>query len=214
MQSLASDSRYASSLNIKWGQISRIIEKLNHKDEFKGIALLNFDENEIDQWKQLIPETEQVVLHLKHVPENITWESLYPEWIDEEEELKVPSCPSLPQIQVPRKPRIDLIAVKLPCNKSGRSSRDVAQMHLQLEAARLAASTKSHCQVHVLLITDHFPIPNLFSCKELVSRDGNTWLYKPEPLRLREKIRLPIGSCELALPVEPKGNFHLTEATF
>ncbi|OWM88994.1 hypothetical protein CDL15_Pgr024012 [Punica granatum] len=204
-ESLAQDPRYLSSLNIDWDEISRIIEKLNNLDEYPGIGLLNFDEKEIGQWKQLFPETEQLILHLERAPGNLTWEMLYPEWIDEEEESVIPSCPSLPQLQVPHKPRIDLIAVKLP---SGRSSRDVARLHLQLEAARLAASSKIQHQIHVLLVTDHFPIPNLFSCKELVAREGNAWLYKPDPFRLLEKVWLPIGSCELALPIEPEGPFY------
>ncbi|XP_048130548.1 putative UDP-glucuronate:xylan alpha-glucuronosyltransferase 3 isoform X2 [Rhodamnia argentea] len=211
-ETAGADTRYASLLDISWDQISTAIEKLTDKNEYQGVGLLNFNDNEIDNWKQLFPDSEHVMLHLEHVPHNVTWESLYPEWIDEEEEFEVPTCPFLPQLQIPGKPRLDLIAVKLPCDKSGRWSRDVARLHLQLAAARLAASAKSYHQVRVLFVTECFPIPNLFTCKELITHNGNVWLYEPDLNKLREKARLPVGSCELAVPLKAKEHFYSERA--
>ncbi|KAE8684382.1 UDP-glucuronate:xylan alpha-glucuronosyltransferase 1 [Hibiscus syriacus] len=190
----AADPRYISTLDVNRDQISNVIEKLTDRDEYQGIGLLNFNNTKTDQWKQLLPNAEHVVLQLDHVTGNVTWESLYPEWIDEEEEFEVPKCPSLPSLQFPGKPQIDLIAVKLPCNKAGKWSRDVSHLHFQLAAARLAASAKGLHPVHVLLLTDRFPLPNLFTCKDLFAHEGNTWLYTPNLHRLREKARLPVGS--------------------
>lgn len=196
------DERYVSSLDVNWNHIFEVIE-----NDFQGIGLLNFNHSEIDQLNQLIPDIDHVVLPLDFVSNNVTWEALYPEWIDEVEDFKVPTCPILPTIKVPGKPRIDLIAVKLPCRKSIGSSRDVARLHLQLSAARLAATSEGFHTVRVLLLTDCLPIPNLFTCKELVVRQGNVWLYEPNLHTLREKVQLPVGSCELALPLKTKGQF-------
>ncbi|XP_010110482.2 putative UDP-glucuronate:xylan alpha-glucuronosyltransferase 3 [Morus notabilis] len=206
------DLRYLSPLDTNWDQISDALDKLTDKDTYKGIGLLNFNNSEIKQWKELIPDAEHVVLHLDRVSFNTTWESLYPEWIDEEEEFDVPTCPSLPKIQYPGKPRLDLIAVKLPCNKSGSWSRDAARLHLQLEAARLAASSKGYHPMLVLMVTECFPTPNLFTCKDLVVREGDIWLYQPNLNKLREKVQLPVGSCELAVPLKAKENFHSERA--
>ena len=203
--SVPADLRYVSSLQINWNEILDFVEKLSHKNDYRRIGLLNFNDNEIDNWKELFPDSEQVVLHLNYAPNNVTWESLYPEWIDEEQESEVPACPSLPKIQIPESSPLDLVAVKLPCNKSGSWSRDVARLHLQLEAARLAALSQGYHPVHVLLVTDCFPIPNLFTCKDLVRHEGNAWLYEPKLNTLREKLQLPVGSCELALPLKAKG---------
>lgn len=203
----AVDPRYISTSDIDWAHISDIIEKLNDSSEYQGIGLLNFNESEIDNWKQLLPDIEHVVLRLDHVAEEVTWESIYPEWIDEEEEFEVPTCPLLPKLKVPGKPRLDFIAVKLPCNKSGRWSRDVARLHLQLAAANLAASAKSYHPVRLLLVTDCFPTPNLFTCKDRILHEGNLWLYQPNLNTLREKIQLPVGSCELTVPLKAKGQF-------
>lgn len=200
------DQSYTSLLDINWDEASAAMERLSNRDEYKGIGLLNFNEEEISQWKQLLPEAEHIVLFTDYASPNVTWETLYPEWLDEEEEFDIPTCPSLPRIHYPGKPRLDLIAVKLPCDKSKNNwARDIARFHLQLESARVAASAKGYHPVHILLITDCFPTPNLFTCKELIVREGNTWLYKPNLNKLREKLNLPVGSCELAVPLNTEG---------
>lgn len=193
------DPRYISHLDINWDDISNLVEKIPDQNKVQRVGLLNFNSSEINQWKQLLPYANHTVLKLDYADKNITWEVLYPEWIDEEQEDELPSCPSLPKIEVPGK-RLDLIAVKLPCQNDGNWSRDVARLHLQLAAAGLAASSKGNYPVHFLFVTKCFPIPNLFTCKELVAHGGNAWLYKPNLNVLREKLQLPIGSCELALP--------------
>ncbi|KAI5394312.1 variant 4, putative UDP-glucuronate:xylan alpha-glucuronosyltransferase 3 [Lathyrus oleraceus] len=174
------DPRYVSHLNIDWNQITNVLENLKDKETYQGVGLLNFNGSEIDHWKQLVPETEHVVLHLNYASNNITWEDLYPEWIDEEEEYEFPTCPSLPRIQI--------------------------------EAARLAATSKGLRPVHVLFVTDCFPAPNLFTCKDIIQREGNIWLYEPDLHKLREKLQLPIGSCELSVPFKAKENFHSERA--
>ncbi|KZV43109.1 UDP-glucuronate:xylan alpha-glucuronosyltransferase 3-like [Dorcoceras hygrometricum] len=199
---------YASHLDIEWDEVSVVLEKLTDRNEYKGIGLLNFNEKEATRWKQLFPDSEHVTLFLDSVPLNITWETLYPEWLDEEEEFEVPICPTLPKSSFSGKPRLNLIIVKLPCDKSKNWSRSVARFHLQLEAARLVASTKGLYPVHILLITECFPTPNLFTCKELVVHEGNAWLYKPDPNQMREKLHLSVGSCELSVPLKSKATWH------
>ncbi|KAL6504117.1 hypothetical protein OROGR_026040 [Orobanche gracilis] len=210
------DKSYLSHIDINWDEVSSAIEKLSDRDEYKGIGLLNFDEREIIEWKQLLPDAaEHVMLVMDYASHNVTWDTLYPEWLDEEEEFEVPTCPSLPKIQFTGRPRLDLIVAKLPCDKSNSMwSRDVARFHLQLEVARLAASTKGYHPVHVLLITECFPIPNLLTCKDLIVREGNVWLFKPNLSRLREKFHLPVGSCELAVPLNAKGCCHAAEINY
>ncbi|KMT19454.1 hypothetical protein BVRB_1g010840 [Beta vulgaris subsp. vulgaris] len=198
------DKHYVSDLAIDWNHVSEVMKTLTDKNDYKTIGLLNFKESEVDSWQEMLPSPEHIILHLDHVPKSLVWETLYPEWIDEEEDFEIPGCPSLPSIQAPRNARMDLIAVKLPCKKLGKWWRDVARLHLQLAAARLAASAKGSYDVHVLFITECFPVPNLFTCKELLLRAGNAWLYKPNLNTLREKVQLPVGSCELALPLNPK----------
>lgn len=197
------DPRYTSNLHINWDDISKVLDQLKEKD-YHTIGLLNFNQDELRLWSQMIPDAEHTILRLDPADEDITWETLYPEWIDEEEEEDVPICPNLPKPNPPRK-RLDLIVVKLPCGTHKKNwSRDVARLHLQLAASWLAAYAKGNYPVHLLFVTNCFPIPNLFPCKELVKHEGNAWLYRPNLDALREKLQLPVGSCELALPLKDK----------
>lgn len=202
------DPRYVSYLDIQWNDISKALENLHPAKGKLKIGLLNFNFTEFGHWKQMYPHTDPSVIRLDSAEKSITWAKLYPEWIDEEEETKIPACPSLPDPEFRSGSQFDVIAVKLPCSRSGSWSRDVARLHLQLSAAKVAvASSRSASPVHVLVVTDCFPIPNLFSCKYLARREGDAWLYMPDLSSLREKLRLPVGSCELVVPLKAKGQF-------
>ncbi|ONK56531.1 uncharacterized protein A4U43_C10F9760 [Asparagus officinalis] len=198
-----SDSRYVSNLGSNWTQISKVMGKLDGRRGRLKLGLLNFNLTEVNYWQQLLPRAHSSVVRLEYAKKNLTWEDLYPEWIDEEEESEVPTCPSLPEPVSALGVQFDLVAVKLPCNRTAMNwSRDIARFHLQLVAAKLAAASgEGLYKAHVLFVTDCFPIPNLFSCKNLVIREGNTWLYRPDLSVLREKLQLPIGSCQLAVPL-------------
>ncbi|MBA0769079.1 hypothetical protein Gotri_017846 [Gossypium trilobum] len=146
------DSRYVSDIDIDWDDVMKVVETMGEQHDYQGIGLLNFNTTEVTYWKHLIPDATHIVLHLDYADMNVTWDSLYPEWIDEEQEEKVPVCPSLPKIEVPGI-RLDLVAVKLPCRNEGNWSRDVARLHLQLAAASLATSAKGFYPMHVLFIS-------------------------------------------------------------
>ncbi|XP_020588059.1 UDP-glucuronate:xylan alpha-glucuronosyltransferase 1-like [Phalaenopsis equestris] len=196
------DPRYASNVDIKWSEIQQAMTKMDAKQNLK-IALLNFNNTEIIHWQKLLPGAKISNVKLEKAEKNLTWDDLYPEWIDEEEESEVPFCRSLPNPEVPKESKFGLVAVKLPCNKTGNWTRDIARLHLQLAAAKISSYSKGgHESAHVLVVSDCLPIPNLFPCRLLVTRKGNAWLYKPNLQVLRHKLELPIGSCELSLPLK------------
>ncbi|XP_047332087.1 UDP-glucuronate:xylan alpha-glucuronosyltransferase 1-like [Impatiens glandulifera] len=202
------DQRYTSTGDdLSWDEISEAISKISNLTEIQSIGLLNFNKHEIHTWENLIiPEAKHIVpLHLDYIDKSLTWELLYPEWIDEEQEEKVPVCPSFPKIKVPER-RLDIIVVKLPCRDDVKWARDVARLHLQRAAAGLAVNAKGYYSVHLLFASGSrcFPLPNLFPCKEIVFRGRKTWLYKPNLNVMREKLQFPVGSCELSLPLLPK----------
>ena len=192
------DPRYVSSADVQWADVYTAIEDLSAGNQELKIGLLNFNSTEYGSWSRILPESHVSIVRLEP--------KLYPYWIDEEEESEIPSCPSFPEPNVRRGAWFDVVAVKLPCTRVAGWSRDVARLHLQLSAAKLAVtSSRGNRKVHVLYVTDCFPIPNLFPCKNLVKHEGNAWLYRPDLKAVREKLRLPVGSCELAIPLKAKG---------
>lgn len=117
----APNSGYASSLKIDWSQIETAVKLQVAPAEDGGglrVALLNFDAGEVEEWRARLPQTEASTVRLDPVGKNVTWEHLYPEWIDEEELYGAPSCPDLPEPAAAGTELYDVVAVKLPCGRA------------------------------------------------------------------------------------------------
>ncbi|GLJ25132.1 hypothetical protein SUGI_0480690 [Cryptomeria japonica] len=198
------DERYVAVEEVDWSQVSKYLASLNKLEKELKVGLLNFGEEEVQKWQQLAPGSEFITFTFDYARRDVKWETLYPEWIDEDEAFEVPKCPQLHLPKVPKNTKLDVVAAKLPCRKWEKNwSRDVARLHLQLAAANLAVSSKGH-GVYVLLITEWWPSPNIFTCKDLISHENDTWLYKPNASILKSKLKLPVGSCQLAVPLKAK----------
>jgi hypothetical protein len=186
-----------SNVWIDWSRISTAVQQVAGAEDQLRVGLLNFDGEEMDQWRTVLPRTATV-----------SAEHLYPEWIDEEELYAAPACPDLPEpAPAPEGLEYDVVAVKLPCSSAAGWSKDVPRLHLQLAAARLAAAGRKPEAAHVVVVSQCFPAPNLFRCKDEVMRDGDVWLYRPDVGELRRKLSLPIGSCKLAMPLKALGMY-------
>ncbi|KQJ99881.1 putative UDP-glucuronate:xylan alpha-glucuronosyltransferase 3 isoform X1 [Brachypodium distachyon] len=208
----ADSGGYASSLRIDWSLISKAVQEAAARGVEGGghglrVGLLNFDGDEVEQWRTVLPESAAAsAVHLERVGSNVTWEHLYPEWIDEEELYAAPTCPDLPEPQPAAEGAqygYDIVAVKLPCSGASGWSKHVPRLHLQLAAARLASGRGSSA-AHVVVVSPSrcFPAPNLFRCKDEAMHDGDVWLYRPDMAELRHKLALPVGSCKLAMPLK------------
>lgn len=216
----AANSGYASSLSIDWSQIETAAKHFAPAAGGSGgtrtrVALLNFDDGEVEEWKARMPHTDASAVRLDHVGSDVTWDHLYPEWIDEEELYGAPACPDLPEPTVaPEEEAYDVVAVKLPCRRAASWSKDVARLHLQLAAARLATRARhgESAAAHVLVVSRCFPMPNLFRCRDEVARDGDVWLYRPDVSDLSRKLELPVGSCKLAMPFRALGEPYVSAA--
>jgi hypothetical protein len=201
------DSGYLSNVRIDWSRISMAVQEVSIAEDQLRVGLLNFDGEEMDQWRTLFPRNAAVsAVHLERVSSNVTWEHLYPEWIDEEELYAAPTCPYLPEPAVEGL-EYDVVAVNLPCSGATGWSKDVPRLHLQLAAARLAIAGRSEKAAHVVVVSQCFPAPNLFRCKDEVIRDGDVWIYRPDVGELRRKLALPVGSCKLAMPIKALGTY-------
>lgn len=73
-----------------------------------------------------------------------------------------------------------------------------------LGAATLAAKTGSG-SIHVLILSECRPLVNLFTCGDLVEHRGQGWLYKVDVEQIRKHLSLPVGSCQLSVPLHDQG---------
>ncbi|WOL02791.1 hypothetical protein Cni_G11510 [Canna indica] len=174
------------------------------------LALVNIGESEVFDWG-LVGRTTTV--DFERVSRNFKWEDLFPEWIDEEEENEGPSCPEIPMPDLSSpssRGEVDVVVAKLPCerNTSSAWTRDVFRLQVHLVAAHVAARRgrrDGRGAVKVLLRSACRPMMELFRCDDVVAREGEWWMYEVEAWRLEEKVALPVGSCNLALPLWEKG---------
>ncbi|KAG8058999.1 hypothetical protein GUJ93_ZPchr0002g26318 [Zizania palustris] len=233
------DFGYVSSLMVDWPKISNAVRGVvrEEDDGDAKVALLNFDDDEIHQWRTMLPWTVATAVHLDHVERNVTWEHLYPEWIDEEEIYgHPPTCPDLPEPAVPEEEEeFDIVAVKpasVPPRGQLVQGRAAAAPPARRGAPSRAPPRPAPAPAHVLVVSQCFPIPNLFRCKDEVARDGDVWpgaerlgfnlvyrlkrctLYRPDVAALRQKLSLPVGSCKLAVPFKALGTYQSFNTKF
>lgn len=183
----------------------------------KKIGMVNMEID--DEWKkygQIVP------IHFEKVSEYFEWKHLFPEWIDEEEEIDGPMCPEIPMPDFDKYRSLDMIVAEIPCNKSNSKyqgneeegwRRDVFGLQVHLIVANLAVKTGNKGLLNmrrtrtkvVFLSKCSRPMPELFRCDDLLKQEGNWWYFEPNLDRLHHKISLPVGSCNLALPLWGKG---------
>ncbi|KAM7253506.1 hypothetical protein ACFE04_021660 [Oxalis oulophora] len=69
-ESVSVDQRYKSTLDINWDHISEVIDKLTDKDKYQGIGLLNFNDNEHENWKEYFGQGVCGSKHLNKSPKS------------------------------------------------------------------------------------------------------------------------------------------------
>ncbi|KAJ8772831.1 hypothetical protein K2173_028008 [Erythroxylum novogranatense] len=171
------------------------------------IGMINMDDDEdVSDWKV---NGETVPVHFDRVSEQFKWEDLFPEWIDEEEESDVPSCPELPMPEFKDYDGIDVIVAKLPCRYPEEGwNREVLRLQVHLIVANLAVKKGRRDwkrRTKVVMWSKCRPMMELFRCDDLVRQEGDWWLFEAEVARLEQKVSLPVGSCKLSLPLWSQG---------
>eukprot|EP01018_Ginkgo_biloba_P005559 Gb_33343 [translate_table: standard] len=191
---------------IDWRRLNSMISSLMEINEKMQIALVNIEEEEAQQWETLGKTT---VIKFEQVAEDLTWQDLFPEWIDEEEQYAPPVCPTvpMPDISDGNESRFDLVIARLPCRKAEEQwSRDVVRLQVHLASATVAARSASKSgrgkKMPMLFLSSCRPMPDLFRCEDLVKRQDDAWLYAADVPKLALKLSLPVGSCQLAVPLQ------------
>lgn len=175
----------------------------------KKIGTVNMEEVDVSEWNR-----NRVSVKFEEVSELFKWEDLFPEWIDEEEESDVPTCPEIPMPDFKQYGNMEMIVAKLPCKEEEDEKgwrRDVHRLQVHLVVAHLAAK-KGTRNTKVALWSKCRPMLDLFRCNDLVRKEGDWWLYHPDIAKLEQKVSLPLGSCKLALPLWGQGTYVRTHA--
>ncbi|KAL5558866.1 hypothetical protein UlMin_035077 [Ulmus minor] len=172
------------------------------------IGMVNLEEEDLSEWVRI---GESRDIEFERVSELFKWEDLFPEWIDEEEESDVPTCPEIPMPDFKKYGKMDVIVVKLPCGNVSEPGwgRSVLRLQVHLVAANLAVKKGRRDwnggRTKVVFWSKCRPMMELFRCSDLVKREGDWWFFQPDMPKLEQKLALPVGSCKLALPLWGQG---------
>ncbi|OVA05487.1 Glycosyl transferase [Macleaya cordata] len=198
------------------------------KKEFGGnkeikIGLVNIQHEDDHQqneyyWKAL---GETVLVDFERVSNEKVWKDFFPEWIDEEEKNGTPpKCPEIPMPRFEEYREFDVVISRVPCGNigtdddddddddKGKGIRDLFRLQVNLVVANLVArrsTDENDRPVYVVFMGYCGPMLEIFRCDDLVKREGQFWIYKPDLRRLKQKVQMPIGTCQLATPFVNQG---------
>ncbi|CAN4092719.1 unnamed protein product [Withania somnifera] len=156
---------------------------LNKMGRGMKIGMVNMEDEDVSEWKV---HGQIIKIKFENVSNLLKWKDLFPEWIDEEEEMDGTECPEIPMPDFNNyRNNMDMLVVKLPCKYPQEGwGKDVYRLQVNLVAANLAV--KRGCR----------PMVDLFRCEELKKREGDWWYYKTDLNNLAKKFH-----CQLVLVI-------------
>ncbi|WMV11943.1 hypothetical protein MTR67_005328 [Solanum verrucosum] len=187
----------------QWFQLLQ--DEIKDKSTLK-IGLVNLDDVSFFDYVGLHGAKNMETFDVKFpkVSNKIKWKDLFPEWIDEKEVSAKPTCPEIPMPVFEVYEELDVVVAKVPCKHVGvDGSRDVFRLQVNLVVANLLVrigSWNKNRPVYAVFIGDCGPMWEIFRCEDMLLHEENLWVYKPELKRLKQKILMPVGSCQLARP--------------
>ncbi|XP_076931551.1 UDP-glucuronate:xylan alpha-glucuronosyltransferase 2-like isoform X2 [Bidens hawaiensis] len=171
------------------------------------IGMVNMEGEDLSDWTSI---EKTIPVTFEKVSEYFEWKDLFPEWIDEEEEMHQALCPEIPMPEYEKYGYMDMIVVKIPCKYPAEGwARDVYRLQLHLIAANMAVRRGRRSwsrKPKVVVLSKCRPMVEIFRCDDMLVHDGDWWYYQPDIKRLEQKVYLPVGTCSLALPLWGKGN--------
>ncbi|PKI51546.1 hypothetical protein CRG98_028106 [Punica granatum] len=177
------------------------------------VGLVNMDGGAVSEYGSgLNGRAETVAVSFDRISGSLKWEDFFPEWIDEDEKFAPPSCPEIPMPILGEYHDLDVIVARVPCGNAmnKRVPRDLLRLQVNLVVANLLVvdgweKHKNDRKVYAVFLGSCGPMVEIFRCDDLVARVGDHWVYKPDQRKLKQKVLMPVGSCQLAPPYAVDG---------
>ncbi|XP_059311200.1 putative UDP-glucuronate:xylan alpha-glucuronosyltransferase 5 [Lycium ferocissimum] len=184
-------------------------DELKDKSTLK-IGLVNLDDVSFLDYVGLhgAENIETFYVKFPNFSDKIKWKDLFPEWIDENEVSAKPTCPEIPMPVFEDYEELDVVVAKVPCKHVGAGSRDVFRLQVNLVVANMlvrGGGWNKKRPVYAVFIGDCGPMWEIFRCEDMLLHEENLRVYKPDLKKLKEKILMPVGSCQLARPYAEQG---------
>ncbi|KAK9215542.1 hypothetical protein WN944_007547 [Citrus x changshan-huyou] len=175
-----------------------IVEKHINGHKIK-VGLVNINDDDDDDYNSVRGDLHVETVHVRfdHVGEDKKWEDFFPEWIDEDHKWAPPACPDIP-MPAQDYPYLDVIVAmgSLPRRWRCRLQVNLVVANLAVESGWLKPDVDR--PVYVVFVGSCGAMVEMFRCDDLVEHAGDYWVYKPDLRRLKHKVLIPVGSCQIA----------------
>ncbi|CAI9102234.1 OLC1v1000473C1 [Oldenlandia corymbosa var. corymbosa] len=196
----------------KWYQI--IAQKFGKRKIRVGLVNINSETSQSIIESMHGAAAEIVKVEFQHVDGNVQWDDLFPGCINEDEpkQQKCPEIPMPPRMEEHRE--FDVVVADVPCPKGGDEngfgSRDVFRLQVNLVVAQLLVKNEGEIYhvnrlKYAVLMGSCGPMWEIFRCDDLVWNEGILSIYKPDLRKLKQKMVMPVGSCQVAHPFAEPG---------
>lgn len=178
------------------------------------VGLVNIDSRLGSEYGNgLKGRAETVAVDFNWISESLEWKDFFPEWIDEEEKFSKPSCPEIPMPRSGSYHNLDVVVARVPCGSATgkRAPRDLFRLQVNLVVANLLVADgwekggQADRTVYAVFIGPCEPMVEIFRCDDLIKKVGDHWVYRPDQMKLQQKVLMPVGSCQLAPPYAVDG---------
>nr|GMD78613.1 putative UDP-glucuronate:xylan alpha-glucuronosyltransferase 4 [Ipomoea batatas] len=146
----------------------------------------------------------------QRVSKKVEWGHLFPKWVDEDHDVLGPhDCPTIPLPDFGNyKELINVVVARVPCGHN--NSSDVYRLQVNLIVANLLVkcgwdNRDAYQTVYAVFIGECEPMFEIFRCNDLLWHQKDVRIYKPSLTKLKQKLVMPIGSCQLARPFAEQG---------
>ncbi|GAB4835837.1 hypothetical protein Ancab_000753 [Ancistrocladus abbreviatus] len=175
------------------------------------VGLVNLEEDEDDYYLSGLTRDMTIKAEFDRVSSSLEWEKLFPEWISEDHvKYGKPKCPEIPMPEVGKYRGLDVVVARVPCGNGSRwrrdGIRDVFRLQVNLAVANLVVENSGGTggverEVYVVFVGRCEPMWEIFRCDDMLwHKEGEYRVYKPNVRKLKEKVLMPVGTCEIAHP--------------
>ncbi|KAL3839371.1 hypothetical protein ACJIZ3_023962 [Penstemon smallii] len=175
-------------------------------EESMKLGLVNMD----GMLDKLQTEAKLVKVHFDQVDNDLKWSDLFHQYINEDTPSK---CPEIPMPNFEDYEDLDVVVAKVPCNEFREDGglRDVFRLQVNLVVANLLLRSgrkengSNYRPKLAVFIGSCGPMWEIFTCDELLWHGDNSWIYIPQLKRIKQKVLMPVGTCQLAPPYAQLG---------
>jgi glycogenin glucosyltransferase len=101
---------------------------------------------------------------------------------------------------------LDVVMAMVPCGEGfveEKGIRDLSRLQVNLVVANLVVETKwlekfESRNIYVVFVGSCSPMSEIFRCDDLLTHQDDYWIYKTDLKRLKQKILMPVGSCQIS----------------